>query len=316
MPSGRRSSTTAASSSPAASAPGPSASSSATRGCSRSPVLRPTRKWSVRCTSTCRRCTIRSSICCRPQGVRLTPRHYAYLKIAEGCNNRCSFCIIPAMRGRAGEPAASMTCMREAERLAHAGVKELLVISQDTSAYGADLRYAPGSWRGQLVRHPLHRSGARARGAGRLGAPALRLSLPARGWLIPLMAEGRVLPYLDIPFQHGSACGAQAHAPAGARGRHARAHPRRGARTCPAPHPAQHLHRGLPGETEAEFAELLAGWTRRSSIASAASSTPRWRARPPTRCPTTCPRRSRRSATRASWSAPPPSVHGGWRTRR
>src|SRR4029077_737994 len=82
-----------------------------------------------------------------PQGVRLTPRHYAYLKIAEGCNNRCSFCIIPAMRGRlASRPIADV--MREAERLANAGVKELLVISQDTSAYGSDLRYAAREWRG------------------------------------------------------------------------------------------------------------------------------------------------------------------------
>ena len=82
-----------------------------------------------------------------PQGVRLTPRHYAYLKISEGCNNRCSFCIIPSMRGRlASRPIDDV--LREAERLVNAGVKELLVISQDTSAYGADLRYAPGSWRG------------------------------------------------------------------------------------------------------------------------------------------------------------------------
>src|SRR5215469_3524180 len=138
-----------------------------------------------------------------PQGVRLTPRHYAYLKIAEGCNNRCSFCIIPSMRGRlVSRPIDEV--LREAERLVAAGVKELLVISQDTSAYGADLRYAQRSWRGQQY-------GTRfidlARALGELGA-WVRLHYvypyPHVDQVLPLMAAGRVLPYLDIPFQHAS----------------------------------------------------------------------------------------------------------------
>ena len=152
-----------------------------------------------------------------PQGVRLTPRHYAYLKIAEGCNNHCSFCIIPAMRGRLASRRIDEV-MREAERLVHAGVKELLVISQDTSAYGADIRYAPGEWRGLAYET---RFIDLARALGELGV-WVRLHYvypyPHVDAVIPLMAEGRVLPYLDIPFQHGSAVGAQTHAPARARG--------------------------------------------------------------------------------------------------
>src|SRR5262252_931813 len=138
-----------------------------------------------------------------PQGVRLTPRHYAYLKIAEGCNNRCSFCIIPSLRGRlASRPIEDV--LREAERLAAAGVKELLVISQDTSAYGSDIRYASGTWRG--TRHET-RFIDLARALGELGV-WVRLHYvypyPHVDEVIPLMAEGKVLPYLDVPFQHAS----------------------------------------------------------------------------------------------------------------
>ena len=179
-----------------------------------------------------------------PQGVRLTPRHYAYLKIAEGCNNRCSFCIIPALRGRlASRPIDDV--LREAERLVAAGVKELLVISQDTSAYGADIRYAHGIWRGTTLRDALHRP--RARHSAELGV-WVRLHYvypyPHVDAVIPLMAERRVLPYLDIPFQHGSPTRAEAHAPPGARRGHARAHPRLAPR-LPGPDAAQHLHRRL-----------------------------------------------------------------------
>jgi ribosomal protein S12 methylthiotransferase len=110
-----------------------------------------------------------------PEGIKLTPRHYAYLKISEGCNNRCSFCIIPKLRGDlVSRPAADV--LREAERLVAAGVKELLVISQDTSAYGSDVKYATSAW------NPY----------------------PHVDEVIPLMAEGKVLPYLDIPFQHAA----------------------------------------------------------------------------------------------------------------
>jgi len=138
-----------------------------------------------------------------PQGIKLTPRHYAYLKISEGCNNRCSFCIIPKLRGDlVSRPAADV--LREAEKLAAAGVKELLVISQDTSAYGLDLKYAPSRWKDREVRA---RFIDLARELGDLGI-WVRLHYvypyPHVDEVIPLMAEHKVLPYLDIPFQHAS----------------------------------------------------------------------------------------------------------------
>jgi ribosomal protein S12 methylthiotransferase len=138
-----------------------------------------------------------------PEGIKLTPRHYAYLKISEGCNNRCSFCIIPKLRGDlVSRPAADV--LREAERLVAAGVKELLVISQDTSAYGIDLKYAASDWKGREVRARfLDLAGA----LGELGA-WVRLHYvypyPHVDEVIALMAEGKVLPYLDIPFQHAA----------------------------------------------------------------------------------------------------------------
>ncbi|MGC1180938.1 MAG: 30S ribosomal protein S12 methylthiotransferase RimO [Methyloceanibacter sp.] len=138
-----------------------------------------------------------------PQGIRLTPRHYAYLKISEGCNNKCSFCIIPSLRGRlASRPIGEV--MREAERLVDAGVKELLVISQDTSAYGLDLGYAKSEWRG---REHEARFISLAEALGSLGV-WVRLHYvypyPHVDQVLPLMAQGRVLPYIDIPFQHAS----------------------------------------------------------------------------------------------------------------
>jgi ribosomal protein S12 methylthiotransferase len=138
-----------------------------------------------------------------PEGIKLTPRHYAYLKISEGCNNRCSFCIIPKLRGDlSSRPAADV--LREAERLVTAGVKELLVISQDTSAYGVDVKYAASSWKGRDIRAKFLDL---AQALGELGA-WVRLHYvypyPHVDEVIPLMAEGKVLPYLDIPFQHAS----------------------------------------------------------------------------------------------------------------
>src|SRR5262245_61244128 len=136
-------------------------------------------------------------------GIKLTPRHYAYLKISEGCNNRCTFCIIPKLRGDlVSRPVADV--LREAERLVQAGVKELLVISQDTSAYGLDLRYAASRWRDRDIRARFIEL---ARELGELGV-WVRLHYvypyPHVDEVIPLMAEGKVLPYLDIPFQHAS----------------------------------------------------------------------------------------------------------------
>jgi ribosomal protein S12 methylthiotransferase len=138
-----------------------------------------------------------------PEGIKLTPRHYAYLKISEGCNNRCSFCIIPRLRGDlVSRPAGDV--MREAEKLVTAGVKELLVISQDTSAYGLDLKYAASPWRGRdLPAKFVDLSTA----LGELGV-WVRLHYvypyPHVDAVIPLMAERKILPYLDIPFQHAA----------------------------------------------------------------------------------------------------------------
>src|SRR5574339_114627 len=137
------------------------------------------------------------------QGLKLTPRHYSYLKISEGCNHRCSFCIIPSIRGDLASRRPD-AILREAEKLVEAGTKELLVISQDTSAYGVDIRHQPREWKGQEVR--AHMTDL-SRELGKLGA-WVRLHYvypyPHVDQVIPLMAEGLVLPYLDIPFQHAS----------------------------------------------------------------------------------------------------------------
>ncbi len=137
------------------------------------------------------------------QGIKLTPRHYAYLKISEGCNHKCSFCIIPSMRGKLVSRVID-DVMSEAESLARAGVKELLVISQDTSAYGSDIKYQQSDWRGQSYKSDFVDL---CRALGELGI-WVRLHYvypyPHVDKIIPLMSEGKVLPYLDVPFQHGS----------------------------------------------------------------------------------------------------------------
>ena len=138
-----------------------------------------------------------------PQGIKLTPRHYAYLKISEGCNHSCSFCIIPSMRGKlVSRPVGEV--LSEAERLVKAGVKEILVISQDTSAYGVDLKYKMDFWDGQPIKSRLLEL---CEALGKMGV-WVRLHYvypyPNVDDLIPLMAAGKILPYLDIPFQHAS----------------------------------------------------------------------------------------------------------------
>jgi ribosomal protein S12 methylthiotransferase len=190
-----------------------------------------------------------------PQGIRLTPRHYAYLKISEGCNNKCSFCIIPALRGLlVSRPLDEV--LREAEQLVAGGVKELLVISQDTSAYGSDIRYRPVSWRGE----PLEsRFIDLARALGTMGV-WVRLHYvypyPHVDAVIALMRDGAVLPYLDIPFQHGSATVLKRmRRPAHAENTLARIRAWR--RDCPQLTLRSTFIVGFPGETEQEFAELL-----------------------------------------------------------
>jgi len=138
-----------------------------------------------------------------PQGVKLTPRHYAYLKISEGCNHSCSFCIIPSMRGKlVSRPVGEV--LREAEGLARAGVKELLVISQDTSAYGVDLKYRTGFWNGRPVKTRMTELCEALSELGIWVRLHYVYPYPHVDELIPLMAEGKLLPYLDIPFQHAS----------------------------------------------------------------------------------------------------------------
>ena len=192
-----------------------------------------------------------------PQGLRLTPRHYAYLKISEGCNNRCSFCIIPALRGDlASRPAASV--LYEAERLVNAGVKELLVISQDTSAYGVDVKYAASKYRGREVRA---RFVDLVRELGSFGV-WVRLHYvypyPHVDDVIALMADGKVLPYLDIPFQHASPKVLKAmRRPANQEKVLDRIASWR--RTCPDLAIRSTFIVGFPGETEEDF-EFLLSW--------------------------------------------------------
>jgi ribosomal protein S12 methylthiotransferase len=190
-----------------------------------------------------------------PQGIRLTPRHYAYLKISEGCNNKCTFCIIPDMRGRLVSRRIDEV-LREAERLVNAGVRELLVISQDTSAYGSDLRYAAASWRGTSYET---RFLDLAQGLGSLGV-WVRLHYvypyPHVDAVIPLMAQGRILPYLDIPFQHGSASVLR-RMRRPAHGQDTLQRIRRWRQECPDLVLRSTFIVGFPGETAAEFEELL-----------------------------------------------------------
>ena len=190
------------------------------------------------------------------QGIKLTPRHYAYLKISEGCNNSCSFCIIPHLRGRlVSRPAGEV--LREAEKLVKAGVKELLVISQDTSAYGVDVRYAPSRFQDRDVKTKFLDL---ARELGSLGA-WVRLHYvypyPHVDDIIPLMADGIILPYLDIPFQHASASVLRAMKRPGDQGR--MLDRIKAWRTiCPTLAIRSTFIVGFPGETEADFEELLA----------------------------------------------------------
>ena len=190
-----------------------------------------------------------------PQGIKLTPRHYAYLKISEGCNHRCTFCIIPSLRGDlVSRPIGEV--MREAENLVEAGVKELLVISQDTSAYGVDLKYRTGFWGGRPLKA---RMGDLAAALGALGV-WVRLHYvypyPHVDEVIPLMAEGRVLPYIDVPFQHASRRILKLmKRPASGEDNLERIRSWR--RICPDITIRSTFIAGFPGETEEEFRELL-----------------------------------------------------------
>jgi len=190
-----------------------------------------------------------------PQGIKLTPRHYAYLKISEGCNHRCTFCIIPSMRGDlVSRPIGDV--LQEAENLARAGVKELLVVSQDTSAYGVDIKYRTGFWGGRPVKTRMTEL---ARALGEMGV-WVRLHYvypyPHVDEVVPLMADGKILPYLDIPFQHASKRILKLmKRPANAENVLERI--RRWREICPDITLRSTFIVGFPGETEGDFAELL-----------------------------------------------------------
>jgi ribosomal protein S12 methylthiotransferase len=190
-----------------------------------------------------------------PQGVRLTPQHFAYLKISEGCNHRCSFCIIPALRGDlVSRPVGDV--MLEAEKLVASGVKELLVISQDTAAYGVDVKYRTGFWGGKPLKTRMSEL------AGALGSLGVWTRLhyvypyPSVDEVIPLMAEGKILPYLDIPFQHANERILKLmKRPASSENVLKRIQEWR--KICPDIVLRSTFIVGFPGETEEEFEELL-----------------------------------------------------------
>ncbi len=190
-----------------------------------------------------------------PQGIRLTPKHYAYVKISEGCNHRCTFCIIPSMRGDlVSRPVGDV--MQEAQNLVNAGVKELLVISQDTSAYGVDVKYRTGFWGGRPLKTRMTEL---VQAMGELGV-WVRLHYvypyPHVDEVIPLMAEGKILPYLDIPFQHANARILKLmKRPASSENVLRRIQQWRA--ICPDITLRSTFIVGFPGETEEEFEELL-----------------------------------------------------------
>jgi ribosomal protein S12 methylthiotransferase len=190
-----------------------------------------------------------------PQGIKLTPRHYAYLKISEGCNHKCTFCIIPSLRGKlVSRPIGDV--MGEAERLAAAGVRELLVISQDTSAYGVDLKYKLDFWDGRPVKTRMKEL---CEALGSLGIwVRLHYVYPYKhvDEIIPLMADGRILPYLDVPFQHGSPRILKLmKRPAAAENTLERIH--RWREICPDLAIRSTFIVGFPGETDEDFQVLL-----------------------------------------------------------
>jgi ribosomal protein S12 methylthiotransferase len=190
-----------------------------------------------------------------PHGIKLTPKHYAYLKISEGCNHRCTFCIIPSMRGDlVSRPIGEV--MQEAESLVKAGVKELLVVSQDTSAYGVDVRYRTGFWGGRPLKTRMTELVQALGGLGVWVRLHYVYPYPHVDEVVPLMADGRVLPYLDVPFQHANRRILKAmKRPASAENNLTRV--RKWREICPDLTVRSTFIVGFPGETESEFQELL-----------------------------------------------------------
>ena len=237
-----------------------------------------------------------------PQGVKLTPKHYAYLKISEGCNHRCTFCIIPSMRGDlVSRPVGDV--LAEARALFESGVRELLVVSQDTSAYGVDVKYRTGFFDGRPVRtRMLELCEQLARLAEPFGA-WVRLHYvypyPHVDELLPLMASGRVLPYLDVPFQHSHPDVLRAHEAPGQRRAQPRAHPGLAqgvsASWCCA-RPSSPAFRARPKPSSSTCWSSCA---RPRSTAPVASPIRRWPVPRPTSCPARCRPRCASNGARA-----------------
>ena len=195
------------------------------------------------------------------QGIRLTPKHYAYVKISEGCNHRCTFCIIPSLRGDLdSRPVGGV--MQEAQNLVNAGVKELLVISQDTSAYGVDVKYRTGFWGGRPLKTRMTELAAALGELGKLGKGGVWVRLhyvypyPHVDEVIPLMAQGKILPYLDIPFQHANQRILKLMKRPGSSD-NVLQRIKQWREICPELTLRSTFIVGFPGETEEEFAELL-----------------------------------------------------------
>jgi len=198
-----------------------------------------------------------------PQGVKLTPRHFAYLKISEGCNNRCTFCIIPKLRGDlVSRPIGDV--LREAEKLAKAGVKELLVISQDTSAYGLDIKYQPSRWKDREVRTRFFELAKELGDLGMWVRMHYVYPYPHVDEVIPLMAEGKILPYLDIPFQHASPAVLKAMRRPGNQEKTLE-RIRKWREICPDLAIRSTFIVGFPGETE-EDVDILMQWLKEAKI--------------------------------------------------
>ncbi len=239
-------------------------------------------------------------------GVKLTPKHYAYLKISEGCNHRCTFCIIPSMRGDlVSRPVGDV--LKEAKALFEGGVKELLVISQDTSAYGVDVKYRTGFWDGKPVKTRMLELVATL---GEIAEPYgawVRLHYvypyPSVDEVVPLMATGKVLPYLDVPLQH-SHPDVLKRMKRPASGERNLERIQRWRETCPELVIRSTFIAGFPGETEEEFSTCWTSCAKRRSTAPAASPTAMSMAPLPTSCPACCPWNCARNAAPASWRWP------------
>ncbi|BFO09281.1 hypothetical protein GGER_17910 [Serratia rubidaea] len=231
------------------------------------------------------------------QGVKLTPKHYAYLKISEGCNHRCTFCIIPSMRGDLdSRPIGSV--LDEAKRLVDAGVKELLVISQDTSAYGADVKQRTGFWNGQPVKTSMVSLCEQLAGLGVWVRLHYVYPYPHVDEVIPLMAAGKILPYLDIPLQHASPKILKLMKRPGAVERTLE-RIKRWREICPELTLRSTFIVGFPGKPRRISSCCSTSCSWPSWTASAALNTARWKAPRPTNWRTRCRKRSKRRATTA-----------------